>query len=274
MAFTTVNGKKIHYEVYGESGDYLVMGNGLMMMAVSWLHLVPTLKQYFRVVCIDLHDMGQSEKMDAEYKSEIQCDVIKGVLDEIGAEKAHICATSYGGTVALMFALKYPEYVQKIAVFNTLAYFDPLLAHVCEIWEKAALTYDYATYYDSFAALIYAPWYLEKYHKSIWGYKEKLKPLVTPEYCKAFVRLSRSQRGYDIRDRLCEIKCPVLVVGADEDSLTPMRQQRYLAESIPNAEFVLIPGAGHGVVFENPTMLLTLIVGWFRELNGIQVFSE
>lgn len=274
MSTLIVNNKKINYVVHGDSGDYLIMVNGLMMTTNSWLHMVPELKKHFRVVCVDMHDMGASEKMDCNYKNEIQCDVIKGVIEAIGAKKAHLCGTSYGGTVSLMFALKYPNLVDKIMVFNTLAYADAYLTEVGRLWQKGAATYDCDKYYDEFAPFIYAPWYFEKYHKSIYERKELVRPIISKEYCDSIIRLSKSAEGYDLRDNLKNIKAQVLIVGADQDILTPLSQQYMLAEQIPNAEFVIIPKAGHGAVFEKTTALLTLMVGWFRNIDAVPVFKE
>jgi len=268
-----IKNKKIHYEVHGEKGDPLVLLNGLMMTTNSWLPLMSSLKENFKVICVDLHDMGQSDKMDGPYKHDVQVEVVKSLLNHLDINKAHICGTSYGGTIALQFALTYPELCNKIMVFNTLAYADKFLTDVGNNWKKAALTYDCDKYYDEFAPFVYAPWYYEKHHKAIYDRKEMIRPLITKEYMHSIARLSDSTQGYDIRDRLHEIKTPVLVVGSDEDYLTPLKQQYFLKENLPNCEFILIPDSGHGAIYEKSKLIVMLMIGWFRELNVIDVFK-
>lgn len=273
MAEVKINGKSIYYEIHGEQGDYMVLLNGLMMSTGSWLPLIPTLKENYRVILIDMHDQGRSEKMDDHYKHDVQVNAVNGVLEHLEVEKAYFSGTSYGGTIALQYALAYPEKCLKLMVFNTLAYADPFLTDVGRLWKKAAKSYDADDYYDEFAPFIYAPWFYEKHHQSIYERKEVFRSVFTPEYCEAFVRLSSSTEGYDIRHRLTEIETPVLVVGSDEDYLTPMKQQYYLKDHLPNAEFVLIPDSGHGAVYEKSTMIVSLMIGWFRDINVAQVFK-
>ena len=55
---------------------------------------------------------------------------------------------------------------------------------------------------------------------------------------------------FDVRDRLGEISCPVLVVCGTEDQMTPVKYATYLRDHIPNAELVLIEDAGHMVTIE------------------------
>ncbi|SMC79598.1 alpha/beta fold hydrolase [Papillibacter cinnamivorans] len=272
MPFIIADGKKIFYEIHGEHGDYILMLNGLMMTTGSWLPLLPTLKENFRVICLDMHDMGQSEKMDGDYKSTVQVDAVRCLADHLGIRRMNLCGTSYGGTIALLFALRYPERTGKVMVFNTLAYADAYLTEVGRLWQKGALSYDCDTYYDEFVPFVYSPAYFEAHKETIYQRKEMIRPLITKEYCDSIVRLSKSVEGYDIRSRLGEIQAPVLVVGCDQDYLTPMPQQRMLAERIPSAKFVLIPGAGHGVVFEDSYAIVMLMLGWFREIRVIPVF--
>jgi len=267
------NGKKLNYVIHGDKGDYLLLVNGLMMTTNSWLPLLPTLKQNFRVVCVDLHDMGASEKIsDIEYKVDIQADAVLSIIDEIGIDKINLCGTSYGGTVALLFSLKYPERVNKMMLFNTLAYADAYLTEVGRLWQKGMLSYDTDTYYDTFVPFIYAPAYFEAHYEKIYERKEMIRPIVGKEYFDSIYRLSKSVEGYDIRNSLKDITCQTLIVGCDQDYLTPMAQQQLLASNIPNAKFVLVPGAGHGVVYEKSDIIVMLAIGWFRDIETIPVF--
>ncbi len=56
--------------------------------------------------------------------------------------------------------------------------------------------------------------------------------------------------GFDLMDRLPDIALPTMVLCGAEDRLTPPKYSRYLADHIPGAELVVIPGAGHMVMRE------------------------
>ncbi len=58
--------------------------------------------------------------------------------------------------------------------------------------------------------------------------------------------------GFDVMTRLGELLLPVLIVCGSEDRLTPEKYSRYLATHLPDARLVLLPGAGHMVMLEQP----------------------
>jgi pimeloyl-ACP methyl ester carboxylesterase len=58
--------------------------------------------------------------------------------------------------------------------------------------------------------------------------------------------------AFDVMARLGEILVPTLIIGGAEDSMAPPKFQQYLADNIPNARLVLLPGAGHYPMAEQP----------------------
>ena len=266
-----VNGKKVTYVIYGESGDYLLLLNGLMMTDKSWLPLMPTLKENYRVICLNMHDQGSSEKMDGDYTNEIQVDCVLALINHLSIEKINIVGTSYGGAVGIFFAIKYPHRLKRMLLLNTICYAEPYLREIGRLWQKGAASYDVDTYYDTFVPNIYAPRYFEKHYDAIYKRKEMLRDL-PKEYFDSIIRLGNSADNFDMRDRLCEITAPVLVVACDEDYITPLTQQRLLAEKIPNSQLIILPEVGHGAIYEKSDMVVMLIIGWFRDIETIPVF--
>ena len=57
---------------------------------------------------------------------------------------------------------------------------------------------------------------------------------------------------FDIRSKLAQIECPTLVIASSEDKLTPAKHGRFLADHIPQAQFVLLENAGHMMMLEKP----------------------
>lgn len=66
-------------------------------------------------------------------------------------------------------------------------------------------------------------------------------------------------RGYDIRDLLSGIEVPTTVICGTRDLLTRHSENRAIAEAIPGAEFISVPGAGHMIVWEEPDLLVEAI---------------
>jgi len=70
---------------------------------------------------------------------------------------------------------------------------------------------------------------------------------------------------FDIRERLKDILIPALIVCGEEDLLTPVKYSQYLHDMIPSSSLVLIPGAGHMVMAEQPSLLNQAIEGFLAK---------
>ena len=58
--------------------------------------------------------------------------------------------------------------------------------------------------------------------------------------------------AFNVMDRLGEIRCPTLAICGTADRLTPPKYSTYLRDNIPGAQLVLVEGAGHMVMLEQP----------------------
>ena len=72
---------------------------------------------------------------------------------------------------------------------------------------------------------------------------------------------------FDVRDRLNEVACPVLVIHGTADFLTPPKHQVALAHALPNAERVQIEGAGHMLPWEAPEQVAQAVLAWRASLG-------
>jgi pimeloyl-ACP methyl ester carboxylesterase len=74
--------------------------------------------------------------------------------------------------------------------------------------------------------------------------------------------------GFDVMSRLDAIRVPTLVVGGDDDRLTPLKYGEYLATNIPGAVLKIIHGAGHLAMLEQPTEVNAVITSFVHSLEG------
>ncbi len=70
---------------------------------------------------------------------------------------------------------------------------------------------------------------------------------------------------FDVMSRLGEIQAPALVLCGSADRLTPEKYSRYLADHLPDARFVLLPGAGHMAMLEQPEAAADAVLTFLRE---------
>ena len=264
MATFTFKDKKVFYRLDGEaSNDTLLILNGIMMSHKSWEMFIPNLKEHFQILRVDMLDQGESDKMETNYTQALQAEMLSALIKHIGVKKVHVAGISYGGNVALQFALNYPDQIQKLVLFNAVARTSEWLRDIGRGWNKVASTRDGEAYYHVTIPLIYSPNFYSR--KIDWMEKRKntLIPVFSdPEFLDAMVRLTNSAESHDVFEKLHTIKTPTLVVAADQDMLTPPHEQEAIVDKMPNARLITLRETGHASMYERPELFVTTLVGY------------
>ncbi|MDR3312320.1 MAG: alpha/beta hydrolase, partial [Spirochaetaceae bacterium] len=254
-------GKDIHYEVYG-SGKTILLLNGILMSTLSWAEYIEPLSSGNRLILMDMLDQGQSAKMSGPYKQDIQADVVNALCEHLAVESLCVAGYSYGGKVALQFALKYPKRVERLVLFNSMAWTSPWIADIGESWNQAAKL-DGKAFYLSTMPIIYSPHFYEVENKWLTDRQSWVLPVFdNPVFRAAITRLTDSGLGFDVRDRLSEITAPTLVVSGELDSLVPIAEQTLMASKISNSQHVILAGSGHGTMYEASLAFASLLYGF------------
>lgn len=263
MHYTLSSGKKVYYEIYGE-GEPLVILNGIMMSTASWKEFVEPLSLRNKLILIDFLDQGRSDKMIGAYTHDVQIEAVRELLLEITDQPVHLFGISYGGEIALQYALRYPENVRKLILFNTSAETSYWLEEVGNAWNKAA--HDPEAYYLTTIPFIYSPLFFNEKKDWMEERKKRLLPLFADkEFIASMVRLTNSSVNFDVKERLSEIKLPTLIAGSQYDFVTPFYQQEFLNERIKDSELIYIPKSGHAVMYEKPHAFVSLIIGFVND---------
>ena len=253
MAYFDFEGKSIYYELHGE-GRPLLLLNGIMMSCGSWAEFVEPLSAQNQLILLDMLDQGRSAKMTEAYDHGIQIRLVDALLDHLGLEKVCVAGISYGSEVGLEYAIEHPERVERLMLFNATAATGAWLNDVGKAWNLAAN--DGESYYYTSIPVIYSPSWMERR-------KELLVPIFNnPDFIQAMIRLTNSSSNYDVRDRLDRVACPVLIVSCQQDYLTPIEEQQYLARNIKDSHYLVIQNSGHASMYEQPLLFTSLILGF------------
>ena len=109
MPKTRVNDVELHYQQMGD-GEDVVMIHGLFASLAFWyLSVMPAFAGRHRVTAYDLRGHGYSEVSASRYTSADMAEDLDGLLDQLGIARAHVIGHSFGGAVALQYALLRPE---------------------------------------------------------------------------------------------------------------------------------------------------------------------
>jgi 3-oxoadipate enol-lactonase len=265
------DGTKLYYEVHG-SGEPLVLLGGIMMSAASWAQHVPVVSRHVRLILLDMRDQGQSGHMQGEYSLDVHVPDVLALLDDLGIDRAHLMGVSYGGQVVQLIARRHPERVRTLILANVNHYITNLLAEIGRAWEVAAALNDGERFFQLAIPFIYSRGFYAEHLGALHQRQAMFKSMLTKEWFEGFVRLCHSAMGFRMTsDDLRALRMPTLLLGAEEDLLTPPRIMEEMFREIPSAEFVSLPGAGHGACIERPNDFMTAVIGFLAKHRETQV---
>ena len=114
----TVDAHRIHY-LDGGKGETLVLLHGIFAEKDHWVDFARPLTGRYRVLVPDLPGFGESSRLDSHsYSYDAQTERLKALLDTLGVARAHLAGNSMGGTLAALFAMRYPERVASVALIG------------------------------------------------------------------------------------------------------------------------------------------------------------
>jgi pimeloyl-ACP methyl ester carboxylesterase len=261
MPTIIANGVDLYYEVHGDGQHTVVLNNGIIANTRSWVNQLPALTPHFRVLLYDMRGQGQSQKWvegDPDYTWEAHADDLAALLDVLGIGAAHIAGISYGGELALVFALRHPQRCGRLFVADSVSHVDRHLQAVIEGWILAAQTGDHEMFYRSTWFWNFSEAFFASAYDLLLSRIEAAKALHLPsviQLCRCFLRLS-------ITERLGQIAQPACVVVGEHDILKPPHYARTIAAAIPGAELHILPGAGHATFWEKPAELNSILLGF------------
>ena len=111
-----VGGRKISYAGAGQDGDVVLLVHGYGGDRNSWLFLQEPLAARYQVYALDLPGHGTSAKDVGEGSLSVLADAVTGVLDALGAGRAHLVGHSMGGAVALAVAARDPARIASLTL--------------------------------------------------------------------------------------------------------------------------------------------------------------
>lgn len=252
----TINGCRLNVEVRGpEDGPVLIAhhgGGGIGSLGEPKATFGP-LADRFRVVVFDARGCGLSEGIPP-YSHEQWAADVDGLRQWIGAEKIVVAGGSYGGFIALEYAVRYPEHTSAIILRDTSADGSNLElafenarnqdrveidwerfnrywhgevhddADLKQLWSELIPLYDYEYDAEKSAAAVEAGIYRHEAHN--WCFQH-------------------NWGAYDLKADLPSVTVPTLVTVGRRDWVTPVSSSETIASLMPNAELVVFERSGH-----------------------------
>jgi 3-oxoadipate enol-lactonase len=249
---TSSDGAKIHYSVTGRSsGPAVLLIQGLGTDKQMWNLQRVALAMRFRTIAYDNRGAGRSDKPIGPYSLQQMADDAIAVLDDAGAETAHVVGASMGGVVAQILAIKYGSRVRSLTLACTSCRHHEWRRELLNEWSEIAQRDGMAAMTVQAARWMTGPRSWRRLSPAL-GWLGPLA-LTRPPHAFAGQIAAILEAGDDLASLLHRIEVPTLVMVGNQDILTPRGDAEELAERIEPAELVVISGASHGLMIEHAT---------------------
>ena len=258
MPFAEIGGERLYYAEHGRAatasprGQPIVFLHGAAGSHLVWGRQVRALGEITHAVALDLPGHRRSP-LPGRNSIEGYRDVVLGLLDALGFERAIIVGHSMGGGIAQSLALSHPDRVAGLGLVGTGARLRVLPAIIDGVQNDLP----YA------AQLVVENSYAPTLDPAI-----RARAVAEFLACPADVTLGdfTACDQFDVMPRLSEIHAPTLVICGRQDRMTPVKYSEFLASNITNARLTLIDGAGHSVMIERPEAVNGALADFMRTL--------
>jgi pimeloyl-ACP methyl ester carboxylesterase len=243
----------MYYEWHGrDAGAPVVLVMGLGGDSTAWAFQLAALAPRHRVLVFDNRGAGRTDAPDEPYTIAGMAADLLGLLDRLAVERAHLLGLSMGGAIAQEAALAAPERVLSLQLHATWAGPHPYLQALVRVVRLVRARLDAAAFYRALAVWLFAPETFARQPELVELVVERAVHHPHPTPLHGYLRQCDAVLAHDARARLGRIRCPTLVAVGSQDLLTPPAFSRELAALVPGARLEILPGAGHGALWEDP----------------------
>jgi len=239
------DGARIWYATYGAGSPVILLHGGLGHSG-NWGYQVPALVGAGRrAVLIDSRGHGRSTRDLRPFTYELMASDVLAVMDALHLRKAAVVGWSDGACIALILAMQAAERIAGVFFFG--CNMDP--SGTKEITPSPMLGRCFGRHARDYAALSATPDQFEA-------------------FAEAVGQMMKTEPNYSARD-LAALRVPVAIVHSEHDEFIKRDHADYLAQSIPAAEFILLPGVSHFAPLQRPDQFNGAVRAFLDRVLGV-----
>jgi len=279
-------GVQLHYQQGGAGPDFIMVHGVTGNLAIWHIEIMPALVSQYRITTYDLRGHGRSEMPLTGYTTADHAADLKGLLDALGIERAHVIGHSFGADIALHFSILFPERVNRMVLV------EPIISALTPLRERKEwigwkywrekLTQGGISVPDDKS---YDPEYLVRASLSLpmlFGFR-KGRPRRSGPLEKLLSTTSAAKDFSDVAgmtlDRIAQVRHQTLLLYG-QDSVF-LDTYDYLRGQLPNSTNVLMAGTEHFGPIERPQVLIQHVRNFLGEpettsgdLDSVQPVGE
>lgn len=262
--FTSPDGTRLAYHVRGD-GDPLVVLPGGPMRASGYLGDLGGLASHRRLILLDLRGTGDSAVPEdpTSYRCDRLVDDVEAFRVHLGLERMDLLAHSAGGSLAMLYAARYPERVARLVLVTANPWALGMPASAEDRLAAARLREGEPWFAEAFAGFeawvagtagfdpVIAPFFYGRWDAAAKDHDARADEECNDEAADVY----GSEGAYDppaTLAALSRLASPVLVLAGELDGGPRPELARRAADVFPNAESAVQPGAGHYPWLDDP----------------------
>lgn len=244
------------------SGELALLLHGFAGSRKDWRLNIDSIADHFHAIAIDRRGFGDTGSYDGLYRYE-DCtqDIIK-VIRYFGFEKAHVVGVQAGARLAMDFAIRAPEYVDRLVIASSNSGAASMRKEDQEIVRKKFIEpfKQGKTYMDVIN------------ENGMSGFsphcdpraKDILMESITKVEMPSLLKFIEVQIGWDQKENLSKITAPTLLMRGVDDTLVPQEAIEEIHQAIVGSKSILVDGAGHNIHVEQPDKFNQIVLDFLR----------
>lgn len=268
MPSAQVGRYRLNYDLQGpESGEVIVFINGLTQSTTAWLaHQQRLTASGYRVLTYDTLGQGLSSKPVLAIPLDQHAEVLAQLLDVLHVPRAFVAGISFGGLVALRFAITYPRRVLGLVPISTFCEMPPQLMAIGQVFHMAITQVGFPMVQAMLLPMNFSSRWIAKAEALIPEIARKSYAINDPY---AIQNLMESLNTFaPFAGELNRITCPTLILNGEFDYLTPRICHETLRAGIKHSRLVVIQHGYHAITLEFPELTARLIDAFVRHVQA------
>jgi pimeloyl-ACP methyl ester carboxylesterase len=266
MPFLRYGSYKIRYELDGPAGaPAFVLVNGLTQYAALWTAYRDALvARKFRVATFDLLGQGASDKPALFINQDDQVAALGLLIDELGDGPVFLSGISFGGLLALRYAIAHGKRLSGLVPMSCFAELSPQLLLLGNALRTGLILGGTGYLQDLLLPMNLSDQWLKPLLDKLDSVKRQ-GWLVNDVY--ALQNLMESFLDFEpLTPLLASIRVPTMILNGEFDFLTPRALHETLRVQIPDSSLVIIPRAYHAFTLEKSALTADLLARFAEDV--------
>ena len=258
MATAIINGTQLHYRCQGDPANpTVVLSNSLGTDMSMWDDLAYGLAQRFHVLRYDTRGHGASSSPPGPYTLDLLGQDVLALLDKVGVRRAHFIGLSMGGAIGQWLGVHAPERLERLVLANTAARIGS-----AEGWRARAAAVR-AKGMEDIAAGSPGRWFTPFFAAGQAELVQAMQATLRATDPEGYAACCDALAGADLRDAICRIPVPTLIIAGTFDPVTTVEDARFMQRAIPGALLAGLP-ASHLSNLEAPEPFAETVRAFLR----------